>query len=71
MNIDSMNNEAISIDPISFEQHLNINNQQDQNSTKPRKIDSGFKQAKKTPMTPTRLYASFVFFSQSSLKDFT
>jgi hypothetical protein len=67
-----MNNDTISIDQISSEQHPHIDNQQDQNltqnGTKLREIESEIKQAKKTPMTPTYLYASFFFFSQSSLK---
>jgi hypothetical protein len=73
MNTDPMNNNVISIDQISSEQYPPVDNQQDQNltqnGTEPREIDSGIKQAKKAPtMNPTRLYASFFFFSHLSLK---
>jgi len=61
-----MNNEIHSIDQISSEQNLRIDNQQDQNSTqndtKSKEIDSGIKQRKKSPMNPTPLYIIFPFF---------
>ncbi len=62
-----MNNNIVPIDQISSEQHLHIDNQQDQNSTqndtKSKEIGSGIKQAKKSPMNPTPLYVSFLSFS--------
>jgi hypothetical protein len=64
MNLDTMNNH---IDQISSEQHLHIDNQQDQNSTqndtKSKEIGSGIKQRKESPMNPTPLYVSFLSFS--------
>ncbi len=64
MNLDTMNNH---IDQISSEQHLHIDNQQDQNSTqnytKLKEIGSGIKLRKKSPMNPTPLYVSFLSFS--------
>ncbi len=61
-----MNNEIHSIDQISSEQHLHIDNQQDQNSTqndtKTTEMGSGIKQRKKSPMNPTPLYIFFSFF---------
>ena len=62
-----MNNEIISIDQISSEQNLHIDNQQDQNATqndtKSKEIGSGIQQRKQSPMNPTPLYVSFFSFS--------
>ncbi len=54
-----MDNNAISIDQLSSEQHQNLT----ENGTKPREISNGIKQATKTEMNPTPLYTSFFFFS--------
>jgi hypothetical protein len=67
MNVETMNNDTIQIDQISSEQHLHIGNHQGENSTqintKSKEVDNGTNKMKKTPMTPTRLYVSFSFFS--------
>ncbi len=55
MNRDTMNNQ------ISSEQHLNIDNQQ--NDTKSKEIGNGIKKMKKSPMNPTLLYVSFFSLS--------
>ncbi len=49
-----MNNH---IDQISSEQHLNIENQQ--NDTNSKEVGNGIKQIKKTPMNPTPMYVFF------------
>jgi hypothetical protein len=56
MNQDSMNNEIISIDHISSEQHLHVDNQI--NDIKSKEIE----QRKKSSMIPTPLYVSFFYF---------
>ncbi len=52
---------------ISSEQHLNIDNQQNQNSTlndtKSKEVDNGIKKINKSPMTSTPLYVSFFSLS--------
>jgi hypothetical protein len=67
MDENRMNHEIISIDQISSEQNLHIDNQQDQNSTqnntKSKEMGSRIKQRKKPPMNPTPLYVSFLSFS--------
>ncbi len=55
MNLNTMNNR------ISSEQHLNINNQQ--NDTNLKEIANRIKKIKKSPMTPTPLYVYFFSFS--------
>ncbi len=69
-----MNHEIISIDQISSQQNLYIDNQQDQNSTqndtKSKEMGSAIKQRKKSPMNPTPLYIFFSFLFQSLLKYF-
>jgi hypothetical protein len=61
-----MNNQIITIDQISSQQHLHVDNQKNQNSTqnyiKLKEIDSEIKQMKKSPMNPTPLYVSFFLF---------
>jgi hypothetical protein len=52
-----MNNEIIQ---ISSEQHLHIDNQQ--NNTKSKQVDNRIKQIKKSSMIPTPLYVSFFSF---------
>jgi GTP-dependent phosphoenolpyruvate carboxykinase len=58
-----INNNIIPIDQISSEQHIHIDNQQDQNSTQndtnSKEIGNEIKQMKKSPMTPTPLYVPF------------
>jgi hypothetical protein len=65
MDENRMNHEIISIDQISSEQNLHIDNQQDQNSTqnntKSKEMGSRIKQRKKPPMNPTPLYIFFPF----------
>lgn len=67
MNTNTMNNNIVSIDQIFSEQHLHIDNQQDQNltqnETKSEEVINGINEMKKSPMTPTRLYVSFFSFS--------
>ncbi len=67
MNEDSMNNGIIPIDHISSEQHLHVDNQQNENSIqsdiKLKEIGSGIKLTNESPMTPTNLYDSFFYFS--------
>jgi hypothetical protein len=46
---------------ISSEQHLNIDNQQ--NETNSKEVVNGIEQIKKTPMNPTPLYVSFFSLS--------
>jgi hypothetical protein len=46
---------------ISSEQHLNIDNQQ--NDTKSNEVVNGIKKIKKSPMNPTPLYVSFFSLS--------
>jgi GTP-dependent phosphoenolpyruvate carboxykinase len=59
-----MNNQ---IDQITSEQHLHIDNQQDQNSTlnyfKSKQIINKTKKIKKSPMNPTLLYVYFFSFA--------
>jgi hypothetical protein len=64
MNVDPMNNH---IDYISSEQHLNIDNQQNQNSTqndtKSKQVANEIKKINKSPTTPTPLYVYFFSLS--------
>jgi GTP-dependent phosphoenolpyruvate carboxykinase len=55
MNRDTMNNQ------ISSEQHLNIDNQQ--NDTKSKEINNRIKRINKSPMNPTPLYVYFFSLS--------
>jgi hypothetical protein len=55
MNLDTMNNQ------ISSEQHLNIDNQQ--NDTKSKQVVNEIKQIKKSPMNSTPLYVSLFSLS--------
>jgi hypothetical protein len=67
MNANTMNNNIIPIDQISSEQHLHIDNQQDQNSTKydtkSKEVINRINEMKKSPMASTLLYVSFFSFS--------
>ncbi len=55
MNLDTMNNQ------ISSEQHLNIDNQQ--NDTKSKEVANGIKKINKSPMNPTPMYVYFFSLS--------
>jgi hypothetical protein len=67
MNGDTINNDIITIDRTSSEQNPHVDNQQGENSTQnhiqSKEIINGNNKIKKTPMTPTRLYVSFISFS--------
>jgi hypothetical protein len=61
MSVDPMNNESITIDHIYSEQNHHVDNQQ--NDIKSKEVVSRIQAKKKTPMTPTRLYVSYLTFS--------
>jgi GTP-dependent phosphoenolpyruvate carboxykinase len=66
MNADSMKKDATSAEYSSVEQHLNVDNQQEENSmdnhTNSEEIVSIVNKVEKTPMTPSTLYISFFSF---------
>ena len=66
MNADSMKQDATSAEYSSVEQHLNVDNHQEENSmdnhTNSEEIVTVVNKVERTPMTPSTLYIFFFSF---------